>query len=458
MKYIDPFLLHKIHSQTQTAGNNADPKMRVSIARARSTVVDSTYWTTEMIRQGSGLGDIGVSARRRKVKGSPDKLFEIHVKDDVVSTSTRKYPDRFKDGWCDEFRLGDGSSVAIAFDGDWYLHRNVWRLVTEEHPYISWVSATGILQCQYWSEENSRVILSDEVKFVRMIRGWKSLDMADRDQGIIVAYIKSDGGVYYRNLCNREDGVKVWEPERRLTLFEGSAKTMNLFITTDYRVGFVVEDLDSKISWYITTRNWVGMASPAENIKTGITDVSVNVIPVAYYESKGEEHITSGIVDIDLQICPAELDFTDLVIKGTRFSQNEFLIEFKYSILNVVDSLDFSVDSFNVQSIRYGQNDKEIILTVDRAISEIGVFTIRYSGSSIRAELSEVCKAVLPSFDVIVTGKPPEIVEKIQAGIQDINLRVSKVHYLILNHEEENIKAGIEEVNIVVTKVGNNPL
>ena len=59
-------------------------------------------------------GDVSL-ARRFKVTGSPNRIYEIHVDNGVVGTAIREYPDKLKDGWKDQFTLGAGSKVGIAF-------------------------------------------------------------------------------------------------------------------------------------------------------------------------------------------------------------------------------------------------------------------------------------------------------------------------------------------------------
>ena len=128
MRQIGPDLLLKLNSNEQTSANKSEPKMSVQVSRARTTVMDSTYWTVETIRTKSGLGDISLAPRRLKSYGRPDRIYEIHVDDGVVSTAIREYPDLLKDGWQHQCELGPGYAVAVAFDGDWELWRKKWRL------------------------------------------------------------------------------------------------------------------------------------------------------------------------------------------------------------------------------------------------------------------------------------------------------------------------------------------
>lgn len=45
MRNITSYLNEKLKSTQQTPANKADPKMSVKVSRARTTVMDSDYWT-----------------------------------------------------------------------------------------------------------------------------------------------------------------------------------------------------------------------------------------------------------------------------------------------------------------------------------------------------------------------------------------------------------------------------
>ena len=299
MRSIDPVLLSKVNNQHQTKANDAQPKMSVAVARARNTVMDSSYWVAETIRTGANLGDVSLAPRRQKVTGPPNRIYEIHVVGGVVGTAIREYPDKFKDGWQNQFTLGAGSKVAIAFDGEWHRYRKLWRLVTHEKPWIFWVDGDSKLWAQLWDDDTTKQELATGVTYVRAIRAWKNLNLADKDQGIVVGYIKSDGKVYYRNYCQLLDLSYTWEIERQVTEFTGTASSLNLFITNDYRMGFTVAGSLDDIYWYITDRDWAGMAIAADTISVAPAELTVDLIPI--------EYIIPHIEDEYLTVAPAEL-------------------------------------------------------------------------------------------------------------------------------------------------------
>lgn len=270
MRSIPSSLQNKLTQRIQSVANNADPRMTVAVTRAKQAVTDAAYWTVETIREleATGiLGDIAVDARRFKPYGPPNRLYDIHVFDGVVWTAFREYPDIDQTGWVNQFTVGNGSSVAIAFDGHWERYRDRWRFVSDEVPYIAWVDGAGVLWEQLWDDATSKGQLATDVTQVTMMRAWKNTAIPELDQGVIAAYIKTDGKVYYRSYCQQADYSAFWEIERELTGFTGTAVSVNMFRTHDYRMGFIIEDSSGNVHWMITPRNWAGMASPAETIR-----------------------------------------------------------------------------------------------------------------------------------------------------------------------------------------------
>lgn len=277
MRSIDPRLLAKTNLQNQTIYNNADPRMSIQITRAKTTVTDNTYWYVETIREKGGLGDLSLAARRTRPYGSPDRIYNIYVENGLVKTATREYPDYTEIKWIDRFSLGTGKAVAIAFDGEWQWHKLRRQLVTYEKPFVFWTDNSNKLWSQLWDEVNTKLELATDVIKVKAIRGWKNINFHSRDHGIIAGYIKSDGKVYYRAYCIQEDGNSAWEIERQVTEFTRTAVNINLFITNDYRTGFVIEDSQGKVHWIISDRNWAGMAINSEYITANAVTATVTL-------------------------------------------------------------------------------------------------------------------------------------------------------------------------------------
>ena len=471
MRSLPESLQNKLSQQMQTVHNDADPRMEVIVARARAEVVDYTYWTVETIRETSGLGDVSVAPRRFRPYGPPNRLYEIHVHNGEVKTAIREYPDRLKDGWQDQFSLGTGSSVAIAFNGEWQRHRNLFRLVTEEKPYIAWVDGNGDLWVQKWDEHDTRLQLSSGVSKVRMIRAWKNTVIHYLDQGIVVAYIKTDGKVYYRNYCIQEDYTEVWEPERELTDFTGTAVNLNLFITNDYRMGFVIEDSLGQVHWLVTPRNWGGMASPAERIATSITDVTFEVTPITYHDTySDDERIESSIAIERFYVCPANVVPEIVGTERLSFSDKKTIqVMFNYELECELDNLKDSLvlkntanQQFTIETVEEDGNVLTIKTVEEMPFTQDVILTYNMVGSYYLAfRISSTCLYDYgKSINLTIDGAPPMgfAEENLNVAVTDIVFDVTQVSYSNAYDGGENLEASIVDISFVVTKVGENPL
>lgn len=468
MRQLPSDLSSKINQSLQTIGNDANPKMEVLVSRAKNAVVDSTYWTVETIREISGLGDVSVAPRRLRRYGRPDRIYEIHVRDDNVYTSIREYPDRFKEGFKTQFALGPGTSVGVAFNGVWERHRKFYRLITEEKPWIFWVDNLGDLYTQHWDIASKRKLATNVVS-CKAIRGWKNLVIQQQDQGIVVAYIKTDGKVYYRNYCIQEDYSEIWEYEKELTSFTGSAANVNLFITNDYRMGFIIEDTLGQIHWLVTHRNWGGMASPAENLVTGLRDIKFEVPPIKYYETYNDDHITTGIDGVFFNVAepiyPVPLDTHN----GDEEEEEKIWLRFSHPpVEQVGDSViaftlkDSIGTLFPILSIERDEEDPSVILfNTGRFTSMSTNLTITYDRAKypLNAE-NQGSLFAIESFALtfIPDLTPPEghLQENVTFDITP-TFKVTQVYYRD-GFLQENIQMGISNISLVVTKVGDNPL
>ena len=467
MREIPAELLNKLMSQHQTKANASDPRMSVTVARAKTTVMDTTYFTTETIRSKTGLGDISLAGRRLVPYGAPDRIYEIHVDDGFVKTATREYPDRLKDGWKDQFILGKGSSVGIAFDGHWELFRKYWRLITTEKPFLFWVDDQNVLWSQLWDESDTKFQLAIGVSKIRAIRAWKNAEFLEKDQGVLVGFIELDGTLNYRSYCQQLDGSYQWENKQKIIDFTGVAVSLNMFITNDYRMGFVVETNTGTIEWFVTHRNWAGMASPNEYLNAGIRNITMNVYPVVYKNTYlDDENINVRIepwFNVAEPIYPTPISASN---------DNEFVIRLRFN-----HSLDVDLTTVrNAFTIRDNFNATYTIISTSAAVdnSEIVFQMVNFSAS--RPTLHIIYDRNVLALDAVNQGsrfavesftfsfnpnlRPPEgyVFECLSVSLPT-TFSVMVVHYLVgHNVNTEHLTVGFNSIGFVVTRVGGNPL
>lgn len=466
MKPLSPSLLHKLKESLQTIANDAQPNVQVVVSRAKNTVTDADYWTVETIREMSGLGDISIAPRRFIPRGRPNRLYGIYVQNGIVKTLIREYPDKLNQGWADQFVVGPGSSVAMAFNGYWEQYRTFWRLITDEKPFISWVDNNNILWSQHWDNTATKFQLASNVVKVRMLRGWKNTIIQQNDQGVIVGYIKSNGKVYYRNYCNQEDYSTVWEFEKELTEFTGVAVNLNMFITADYRMGFVIEDNFGQAHWLVTHRNWGGMASPAENINTSISDISFEVLPIHNKSAIDLENINTSITDITFNLAepiyPTLLSIANDNPISIRLIFSH-IIDYDLSTVKSAFSVKDSANTkFNILSTSSGVNNTELILNLNNFNGAYGDMTVVYDRNIINLDsLNQGSRFTLEGFAVkftpIIVPLEGTFTESISTAVTDVTFKTTQVYYKDKSISD-NIDIAITDINFVVTKIGNNPL
>ncbi|WP_350342341.1 hypothetical protein PRVXT_001569 [Proteinivorax tanatarense] len=388
MRKIPPSLKEKLKSKEYTKYKNTNPQVEVTISRARSSIQDTTYFNTEIIREKEGLSDIAVTPQRLAPLGRPTGIYEIHIDNGIAKTSKRAYPDKKGDGFINQFEVGKAKSVAIAFDGRWELNqRNLWNIKTYEKPYIFWVDNSGALYTQRWDEHNTKQKLAEGVKKVTAIRGWKSVAMPAHDHGVVAAYIKTDGKVYYRNYSEQEDNSFVWENERAVSEFAKKAQSINLFLTNDYRLGFIIEDENETISWAITKRNWAGMAILPEKIHVRPHTLNINFIPIDYLDlSALKETINIKPGKVNLELLYASTDNSFMHIENIPDAEENWgkilIVRVKNEIYNYKES-DFEIeDNFNrkyyPESIeRIDINTYKLTFTNFNDVGEEGVLRFR---------------------------------------------------------------------------------
>lgn len=386
MRDVPLKLLTRLKDKYQTPANNSNPALNVILSRAKTTVSDSEYWTVETIRSGPGLSTVSVAPVRDDIKGVPDRIYSFAIVSGQAVLSVRAYPDHLKDGWQDIYTAGAGVSTAIAIDGRWERFGEKWRQRTDELPWIFWVDTQNVLWRQYWTDESTRTTLATGVLQVSAIRAWKSVSIPQKDQGIVVSYIKQDQKLYYRNFCQQENLSFAWENERQVLSVTSNANAVNLFLTNDYRLGFAVSLTTGQMQWVVTKRNWSGMALENEHLNLRAT-CSLEFTPVRY---------TYPVFDESLLVSPGF--FTELLFASTHneiivlenipvFRTDEFGAEYEdwgFAIAIRLKNPSVAVPDFNVIDTNTGAaiaisdieqvvNGLEYILHIDDVVLEYGI-------------------------------------------------------------------------------------
>lgn len=249
--------------------------------------------------------------------------------------------------WRVEGHIGDGKAVAVAFDGRWELNRaNEWQLITEERPWMFWTDMGNNLYARSWNEGSTELLLDTGVIKIAALRAWKNVNFPLNDHGLVVAYTKTDGKVYYRNYCEQTDGQFNWGISSQITEITDSVKELSLFITNDYRTGIIIQNSENKIKWYITDRNWAGMAIRPERIASRVSVFRVAFTRINRKDIPNEEYITAipAAIGLNLLYGAKYNEFTAIenIDDGTGDYGKVVLFSVKYELFNL-DPLDFEL-------------------------------------------------------------------------------------------------------------------
>ena len=342
------------------------------------------------------------------------KLWRIGIINGYASVEVCELPTSFptqsKITWSKVLDIGEAIDVDIALDGRWIKNETheKWVFTTIREPWIFWVSNSGNLYVMQIG--NQPFLLSENVTKASAIRGWKNTYHWNHDQGIVVGYLKNDGFVYYRNYCQQPpDQPALWEIERVIAELPTPAQDVALFRTNDYRTGFLCES-NGQMYWTLTARNWANMAIEPHFISAGITDVSINFLPIVYADSFLEHKITAGISDVAITfLWGSPLNsFVNVYNEGDTTIHaicEHYLTDTSPSDFMVYDTIDAV---FSVTGVEYGCTKNELIITVNSlAFSAPDDLTLKFLGGTTRGEAGQ---GVDP-FEITFTPTGIEYVE-----------------------------------------------
>jgi hypothetical protein len=369
---------------------------------------------------------------------------------------------------------GSVTDICVEFDGWWEQDYSVRknRLVTDSTPWIFYVES-GVLYGRYGDE--LPVELSEDAVKISSVRGWVPLDGDHtNDQGIIVGYTKTDGSVCYRAYCKQIDGSKIWETEQAISFFGTSCDSISLFRANDFRVGFAATR-SGELYWTLTHRNYAGMSVWTDKVTTAISELSIAVTPLSYWDSYvPDEYITASVGLAFLGA--AEPVYPELVSLSNAQNDYRILVKLSHPVEQDVTSNTirdrFSVSdslstTFAITSTSAGADASEIYLNMVNFSAAKNPMTVVFDSGASEGVPSYLTVANgglsfdVPSFSASFTAliEPPKLyaTENITAAISSMTFIASLLTYHS-RYRSEQITAAVSSVNVVVTKVGSNPL
>lgn len=468
MRYIPPDIKAKIEKLNQTIYEDADPKADIVLRRAQVGLTQTNLFNMHTIRKGTGLEDLAIDLKREDVNKPPNKIYNIYIKDGICKVATKNMPAKANEKWVDVYTVGPATDCEIAFDGRWHRDSQYhWQLVTQGEPWLFYVRS-GRLYTRHWDKDP--YVLAEGVSKIAAIRGWKNVYLWNHDQGIIVAYIKS-GKVYYRNYCQQPpDQPALWETETEVVQLPSPAQNIALFRTNDYRVGFLCES-NGQIYWALTERNWATMAIEPHFVSAGITDVTVDVIPIGLTDLYTKDsNITSTITDVEVNFCPTQ---EPKVVGATTDEESTITIEFDMPLMEgegqekafiVID--DYS-NEFEVLSTELGETPYYLVLNTESLMGAVSVLNISFRPiqdqiqvGRLRTRMTPCCIKYIYDFDVQAELKPPEgyTDNNISVGITDMLIDYMKVDRVGVSTKTHSVSITVADVSVALIHIDDiNP-
>ncbi len=270
----------------------------------KSIITDKYFVSSSEIGRANSLGrtssviirtDFAQPAQglyRFSLEGSIGRLYYTDLNTRITSTLPR-------------FEVSNINNLSLAVDGRWIYDedKNGYLLMTNSEPYMFWVDNSNNLYVKELDSIQEPYLLAENVTYVSSIRAWKNVNLTTADHGILAVYIKTDGLVYYRNYAEQSLNMFSWEEERQIVEFTGTAVRVNLFNTNDYRTGVFIEDSNGNNRYLLTTRNWAGMAIPAEKIQAYPYEIYLDLLDLNYENAYDKDiHIQANPYDIKLDL------------------------------------------------------------------------------------------------------------------------------------------------------------
>lgn len=254
---------------------------------------NGVLYTIDGGRLASRTIDVGfdvrdITMRRLDPYGDPSYVFVAGIDEGRALIRGREYSQEYALAWEPISDLGPAKDIRIESDGRWVQTDRGYRYVTYEYPAATVLRDNGVLEYIDLNGVISTRIIAEDVTYHSMVRGYNNISFEERDQGMLIAYVK-DSKAYYRNLLTL-DGEVIVRPEIRLLENVDNVTRVNATRLNDYRLAIVVET-DNINYLMVTERNWAGMAIAPEKIAV-TAKAEVALIEVTYHKTFEEEIIT----------------------------------------------------------------------------------------------------------------------------------------------------------------------
>lgn len=261
--------------------------------------IDGGYLAQRVLDVAMDVMDLAI--RQISSSDGPDEIWIVG--NDAGKTLVRKRDyneENVNVTWTAVAAMGYFKAGAIEFNGQWVLRAAAgkYTLNTEEVPYLFLVTEEGQLWAYHGPNDEVPFLLDTSVTMVRACRAYSSIDYPEQDQGLIVAYLKTDGTAWYKQyVWNEYSQQFYWLPEVQIGI--DTWDHINVSRLNDYRVSFQLSNSEKNL-WIYSDRTWVGQATPPEffSLYSNYIDKSAIYSPASFVRNvQIDSYSTTSVYD-----------------------------------------------------------------------------------------------------------------------------------------------------------------
>lgn len=337
------------------------------------------YLYPKTLKKGKLLGNIDIAVRKPVADEKPTEAHIIFIEEGEahygISISPQSSNGRFKT----QFTIGDADLVAIEFDAEWRLNQmKKHRPVTLSEPWLIRVTG-GKLLAQKGETFTPLELDSGNITSLRAVRSWQNTITPSDDHGLVILYVK-DGKPHYVNYSQQLEGFKEWSLPVVIPGFN-NVTSISGFRSNDYRLIVLVEEA-GVIHKIVSTRNWSGMAIPAENIYAGVESIKLTFTELQYnnrYEKDKSLVYVKPRATVDLGL----ITVTNAFLSAYNPDPFTVIVKLANTIYNV-DPQNFIIKdskdrSFRIESLVYNKLDPTITFKMEDFNNARGALTVLYT-------------------------------------------------------------------------------
>ncbi len=460
-----------IHNFTATA-QVTNGSLSIPI-RSMLYTIDGGYLAERLLNPGMDTQDITIM--QLPTDDAPSYVYAVGIDNNIITVKRHAYsPTKANEAWEAVYTIGTGNVAAIEFDGVFELLKGSekYTLFTKDSPDVFWLDSAGVLWTQHGSVVSTLRQLATDVVTISTCRGWNSNIFTDRDTGLIVAYTKSDGSVWYRCLIGTATETETWENETQITDAGTGNSYVHVHRLNDYRIGFAVTGINKH---YITDRFLIGAGTAPSYV-----DIIADYRSFAVAMEKTDTELT--------------------VVESARTSEYECYITFNFPLYLVSEDaiapiVVKKVDGTILQLTDFSITDSTLFITaeqlskysdivvqiLDMASLQFGIFSADASSGrkfvsattiTIEGEQLKITETIAPnvsldSFEIdyrgleYVTHEQDESLVDVSSSFDEFTIgydALTRITYEDNTHGTAELVSTFDEFTITYNFVGGSPL